>query len=198
MATTNLISKSLGDILTESGNGSPDHVSPKGSLYTDKDTGKLYQNKDGNTLWVLLNTVAYGEADFSDNTNATTINTQNVWETVNATFVEGDVIGFSATTNTLTLLSGYDGVYDIRCDATIQYVAGTNNYEIGLSINGNDPTSGSYQGGLVDATYTRQHIGFNVIESLSGGTTLGIDVRNITNTDNIIVRNSQLIARKIG
>jgi hypothetical protein len=37
-----------------------------------------------------------------------------------------------------------------------------------------------------------------VIESLSGGTTLGIDVRNITNTDNIIVRNSQLIARKIG
>ena len=198
MATTNLISKSLGDVLTESGNGTPNHVSPKGSLYTDKDTGKLYQNKDGNTFWVLLNTVAYGEAYFSDNTNVTTITTQNVWATANATFTEGDVVGFSASTNTLTLLSGYDGVYDIRCDATIQYVAGTNNYEIGLSLNGNDPAAGTYQGATVDVTYTRRHIGFNVIQSLTGGDTLGIDARNRTNTDDIIVRNAQIIARKIG
>ena len=47
MATTNLNSKSLGDILLESGNGSPDHTSPSGSLYSYTDTGKVYRNIDG-------------------------------------------------------------------------------------------------------------------------------------------------------
>ena len=61
MATTNLISKSLGDILLESGNGSPDHTSPKGSLYVDQDTAKVYQNTDGATNWQSYQTVAYGE-----------------------------------------------------------------------------------------------------------------------------------------
>lgn len=197
MATTNLISKSLGDILTESGNGTPDHISPKGSLYTNKDSGYLYQNRDGNTQWEILNTVAYGESYFQGNTNATTINTTNVWESGNYTLTEGDVLGFSAGTTTMTLLNGYDGDYEIIGDVTIQYVAGTNNYEVGLSINGNDPQAGTYQGCLVDVTYTRQHIGFATIQTLSGGTTLSLDVRNITNTDNVILTHGHIFTRRL-
>lgn len=196
MATTNLISKSLGDILTESGNGTPDHISPKGSLYTDIDTGKIYQNKEGNGSWHELNTIAYGEVYFVENTNQTTINTQNVWESANVTYTGGTSVGFSADTTGLTLLNGYDGFYEIRGDVTISYVAGTNNYEVGLSINGNDPLSGTYGGTLIDATYSRQHIGFNTIQYLSGGTTLNFDVRNITNTDNVITRQGQLVTRR--
>ena len=182
MATTNLISKSLGDILTESGNGTPDHVSPKGSLYTNKDSGYLYQNRDGNTQWEILNTVAYGESYFQGNTNATTINTTNVWESGNYTFTEGDVLGFSAGTTTITLLNGYDGDYEIIGDVT---------------INGNDPQAGTYQGCLVDVTYTRQHIGFATIQTLSGGTTLSLDVRNITNTDNVILTHGHIFTRRL-
>jgi hypothetical protein len=196
MATTNLISKSLGDILTESGNGSPDHVSPKGSLYTDKDTAKIYQNKDGSNNWYELNTIAYGEVYFVENTNATTINTQNVWESANVTYTGGTSVGFSADTSSLTLLNGYDGFYEIRGDATISYVAGTNNYEVGLSINGGDPLSGTYGGSLIDATYTRQHIGFDTVQYLTGGTTLSFDIRNITNTDNVILRHGQIVTRR--
>ena len=196
MATTNLISKSLGDILTESGNGSPDHVSPKGSLYTDKDTAKIYQNKDGSNNWYELNTIAYGEVYFVENTNATTINTQNVWESANVTYTGGTNVGFSADTSSLTLLNGYDGFYEIRGDATISYVAGTNNYEVGLSINGGDPLSGTYGGSLIDSTYTRQHIGFDTVQYLTGGTTLSFDIRNITNTDNVILRHGQIVTRR--
>ena len=197
MATTNLISKSLGDILTESGNGTPNHISPKGSLYTNKDSGYLYQNRDGNVQWEILNTVAYGEAYFQANTNTTTINTVNVWEDGNYTFTQGDVLGFSAGTATMTLLNGYDGVYEIIGDVTINYVAGTNNYEVGLSINNNDPQVGTYQGCLINATYTRQHIGFVTTQTLTGGTTLRFNVRNITNADDVIIRHGQIFARRL-
>ncbi len=196
MATTNLISKSLGDILTESGNGTPDHISPEGSLYVDKDTGKIYSNKFGDNRWYQLNTISYGEIYFVENTNVTTINTQNVWESVNVSYTGGTSVGFSADTTSLTLLDGYDGFYEVRGDVTINYVAGTNNYEVGLSINGNDPLDGTYGGAFIDSTYTRQHIGFNTIQYLSGGTTLNFDVRNITNTDNVIVRQGQLVTRR--
>jgi len=196
MATTNLISKSLGDILTESGNGTPNHISPKGSLYTDKDTGKIYKNKDGSSNWYELNTIAYGETYFVSNTNVTNIITQNVWASANAVYSGGTSVGFSANTSGLTLLNGYEGFYEIRGDATISYVAGTNGYEVGLSINGNDPLPGTYGGSRVDVTYTRQHIGFNTIQYLSGGTTLSFDTRNITNADDVIIRHGQLIATR--
>ena len=42
MATTNLNTQSIGDILIESGNGSPDHISPIGSYYTNEDSGTIY------------------------------------------------------------------------------------------------------------------------------------------------------------
>ena len=46
MSTTNLISKSLGNVLTQSGNGTPDHASPAGSLYSDKDRSVLANHKN--------------------------------------------------------------------------------------------------------------------------------------------------------
>jgi hypothetical protein len=197
MATTNLISKSLGDILTESGNGEPNHISPKGSLYTDKDVPKTYQNVDGGTTWLPFSTVAYGYGFFQGNTSQTTISSQDGWVGVGINLTEGDSVGFSANTDTLVVLNGYDGNYEINGEATIDFVAGTNGYEIGLSINGNPPESGTYNGATIDTTYQTQHIGFETKTNLSGGTTLEFSVRNITNTDNIIVKNAQLFVRKL-
>jgi hypothetical protein len=197
MATTNLISKSLGDILTESGNGSPDHVSPKGSIYTDKNSAKIYQNIDGGTTWLSFSTVAYGYGYYQGNTSQTTISSSNVWVGAGINLTEGDSVGFSANTDTLVVLNGYDGDYEVNGEVTIDFVAGTNNYEVGLSINGNNPSNGTYNGTTIDTTYQTQHIGFDSKVTLSGGTTLEFAVRNLTNTDNLIIKNAQLFVRRL-
>jgi len=196
MATTNLISKSLGDVLTESGNGVPDHTSPLGSHYTDKDNGVLYVNLDGATGWQPLSTVAYSEGYYQDNAAATTISTQNVWAPVGNNLTEGLSIGFSASTDSLVLIDGYDGDYEVRVNATINYNVGADNYELGLSVNGADPVAGTYNGAFVDSTFIREQIGFETIVSLVGGDTLSIDVRNIDTSANVIIRHMQIFARK--
>lgn len=198
MATSNLISKSIGDVLTESGNGTPDHTSPKGSLYVDQNTGVLYQNQNGAIAWLPMNTVAYGFGYYQDNTSATAIASLNTWTAVANNLTLGTSVGFSASTSNLVLISGYDGEYQIRGDVTIAYVAGTNNFEVGLSVNSANPTNGAYDGGIVDVTYTRQHIGFTTTKSLTGGTTLSLAVRNLVNADDIIIRHAQLFATKVG
>ncbi len=197
MATTNLISKSLGDILTESGNGVPDHISPRGSLYVDKDSGLIYQNVDGITTWLALATVAYGHVYYQDNTTATSIGATNTWTAAGNTFTEGNNVGFSANTDTLVLISGYDGEYEVNGEVTIDFVAGTNDYEVGLSINGAIPTGGSYNGATIDTTYQTQTVGFESKVSLSGGDTIELAVRNLDSTNNVIIKNAQLFARKL-
>lgn len=195
MATTNLISKSLGDILLESGNGVPDHVSPRGSLYVDQDTAKVYQNNDG-ASWQVYQTVAYGEFYYQTNTTATTIGGTDTWTSVTNTFTVEDSVGTTASGGTVSILSGYEGEYEVRGDITISYVAGANNYEVGLSVNGGIPTN-AYNGALIDSTYTRQHIAFDGIVSMTASTTLSLAVRNITNADNVIIRHAQVFLRKV-
>ncbi len=197
MATTNLISKSLGDVLTESGNGTPNHVSPRGSLYVDQDTGVLWQNKDGSTAWVEFSTAAYTEGYYQDNTTATSISATNTWTSVGNNFTLGSSVGFSGSTNSLVLISGYDGKYSIRGDVTLSYVAGTNNYEAGVSINSANPVAGAYNGTDINSTYIRQHIGFETFVDLVGGDTIQFAVRNLNTTGNVIVRHAQMQLRKV-
>ena len=199
MATTNLISKSLGDILIESGNGSPDHTSPKGSIYSDKDSGSVYKNTDGSTAWVGFNGIAHGEVYYVDNTTATAIAASNTWYSAGNTFIEGDVTAFSANTDTMVLLDGYDGKYNIVANATIDYVGGTDNYAVGVAINGipPNPQSGSYNFGNVDATYTTANISSSFVATLSGGTTLELAVLNSGATNNIIIQHGQIFAKLV-
>ncbi len=51
MASTNIKSVSVGNILIQSGNGYPTHLSLKGSFYTDLDTATQYINKNGLNDW---------------------------------------------------------------------------------------------------------------------------------------------------
>jgi len=59
MATTNLVSQSYGDVLLECGSGSPDHTSPKGSLYMDLDVPEFYNNRDGTTTWDIIGSLRF-------------------------------------------------------------------------------------------------------------------------------------------
>jgi hypothetical protein len=198
MATTNLVSKSLGDVLTESGNGTPNHDSPLGSIYSDKDTGSVWVNI-GSSTWELLSTVAYGEAYVQDNTTtATSISVANTWTASGVNMTEGIVVGFSGGTQHLTLLNGYDGDYEIKMDATLTRIAGSPNYEVGISVDDADPTDGRYGGCYLDATQTTQHIGIQSLVSMSGGTTISVDIRNLTDTSNVYLEHAQVFARKVG
>ena len=73
MATTNLTSKSIGDILAQTGNGTPDHTAPKGSIYSDLDTGSVHTNLTGANIWTIMVGVVYGFGFYQDNTTQTTI-----------------------------------------------------------------------------------------------------------------------------
>jgi hypothetical protein len=197
MATTNLISKSLGDILTESGNGTPDHTSPRGSLYVDIDSGRLYQNMDGSTLWTSFSTVAYGHGYYQDNATTTTIGGTNTWTAVGNNLTEGDSVGFSASTDTLVVIDGYGGEYEINGEVTIDFVTGTNGYEVGVSINGVNPAGGTYNGATIDTTIETQTIGFEAKVTLSDGDTIELAIRNITSANNVVVKHAQLFIRRL-
>ena len=114
MATSNLISKSLGGILQESGEGSPDHNSPLGSTYVDRNTAVLYVNTDGHSSWIDTNKISYGNMYVTGNTTAVTGVTTNTWYSLSGATWSGSSnngITFSAGTDVLVVNTGRDGKY---------------------------------------------------------------------------------------
>jgi hypothetical protein len=198
MATTNLVSKSLGDVLTESGNGVPDHTSPMGSIYSDKDTGNVWRNTDGSTTWEQLSSVAYGQVYFNDSTTTTTISSSPAWFAADhPAWTTGPSVGFSGNSKNMLLLSGYSGTYEIRADVTLDYTTSADNYEVGISINGADPTAGAYSGTYLDTTYVKSHLSIQTIKTLSDGNTISLDIRNIDAAVNGEITHAQLFVRRI-
>lgn len=59
MTSINIVTKTVGDLLIQHGNGIPDHEAPKGSIYTDNNTAVRYHNVDGSTNWTY-NTLIKG------------------------------------------------------------------------------------------------------------------------------------------
>lgn len=197
MATTNLISKSLGDVLLQSGSGTPNHTASQGSLYTDISTGTLFINTSGGTSWQNFNLVSYGSMYFQDNVNATTISSTDTWVTITDTFTADAENGFSFSSNTLTLDTGYDGTFKVIGNATLQNVANSPNFEVGISIDSGVPEDGLFNGCKVSTSIITAHIGVGGYVDLTGGTTLNLAVRNITDTSNVIIKHAQLIAIRV-
>jgi hypothetical protein len=51
MSSSNIQSITTGSAFVQIGNGTPDHISPVGSMYTDLLTATEYINKDGLVNW---------------------------------------------------------------------------------------------------------------------------------------------------
>ena len=114
MATSNLITKSLGGVLQESGEGSPDHISPLGSTYVDRNTAVLYVNTDGGYSWADTNKISYGNMITANNTTVITPVVTNTWYSLSGATWTGSSnngITFSAGTDVLVLNNGRDGKY---------------------------------------------------------------------------------------
>ena len=211
MATSNLISKSLGDILTESGTGTPDHISPKGSLYTDTSTGVLYQNVDGSTNWESFYTVSYGEVYFQGNTNATmyingnatqtTVSVTNTWYSVRALSWSGtssNGVTFSSGTNTMVVNSLSGGKYLVTGGGVFNRVTANAKYELGIAKNLISPSNGYYHGCSTDTTETNTYVNVFGYLELSPGDTVELGVRNTTTTNNVLLSDANISVYKIG
>jgi len=198
MPTSNLRSKTLGDILIQSGQGTPDHIASKGSFYTNETTGIIHSNLDGISGWTSLNTVSFGDMYILANATQTTISSTNVWvPTTGLTWTAGSNNGFLVSGGKLVTGTGRGGRYEIFCNATLA-VVGTGNYEVGVSKNGATPVSGAYNGCSVLSTVPTAGITISASVSLVAGDTVELAVRNVLNTNNIIVKHASIFLTRIG
>lgn len=200
MATSNLISKSLGDILTESGNGTPSHISPKGSMYVDLNTAIIYVNIDGLTNWVDKNKISHGNEYTSGNATAVTGVVINTWYPLSgATWTSGIVDGTSkTTTDKISINSGFNGKYLVYGCARFNRQTANAIYQIGISKNDAVPSDGYYSMASTDSTETTSNANIHGYFNLVGGDTIQLVARNITTTNNILVSEASLTLIKIG
>lgn len=201
MATTNLKKITLGNIEMGSGNGIPDHISKKGSLYYNEDSDTLWQNNDDSTGWNPLIKSIYGEIGVNTNSTVTTISTINVWVLLSALSWSGFGVstlkGFSISGNKLVLNNGLDGVYRILASATVLRSI-TSEFEIGISKNTINPTIGFISGGGVNTTNTSSNCVITNDIRLVGGDTIEMAARCTDAASNLIVRNGSIVIHRIG
>jgi hypothetical protein len=201
MATTNLISKSLGDILTESGSGTPNHTSPKGSIYTNLNTGTQFINNDGVSGWTENIWVSYGEIYFQDATANSSISVHPTWTRFTGeTYTLGEYNGVSASSGRLQIDTGRGGKYDVICSGSIEAdTANNNSYNIGFGINASGATDGHYgtttvnTGGPTHATVTVRGI-----VDLNDGDTVEVLMSQHAGTDTVTLLHTALNIRRIG
>lgn len=192
MATTNLISKTLGEILLQSGNGTPNHTAPNGSIYSDIDNSEIYIIVSGS--WEKLYKVSYGFGYIKDNTTSLGIDASNTWYLSGTTLLERISSGVSVSSNSMVIDTNRGGNYKIIISATLRNVINTNDFDVGISINNIVPSEFS----RVTTTGTNR---YNVVVSgfydLSASDTIKIVIRNVNATNNVTITNAQIQVHKL-
>lgn len=201
MPTSNLITKSLGSVLQESGNGSPNHVSPLGSTYVDISTAIKYINIDGGSSWVDLNVNAYGNMYLTTGVAITPV--INTWYTLSGSTWTGNTsnngVSFSASTKTLSSDTGKGGKYLIFATGRfLRSVGGNTNFQLGISKNNATPENGFFQGCSVGGAETSSSVSLVGQINLTDGDTIQLSARNILNTAAFTIADSSLTLVKIG
>jgi len=191
MATTNLNSQSLGDVLVESGNGTPNHSSPVGSFYTNIDTGSIFINNNGSTNgWSPMNRVVWGEIYCQDNTTNTAGTTS--WATLSGltwNFYGGNGVTASNMGSYFgngKLIVQKSGTYNVLATGSVQVQNSTAAYTfyLGVSKNGVDPVNGFWGSAMCDGNLTAtaleeddKCISISGVMSLNAGDTLELKMR---------------------
>lgn len=208
MATTNLQSQSLGGILIESGNGTPNHISPRGSYYTNIDTGSLFINSSGtSTGWEMMNKVAWGEIYLQAN-GTDTPGTTN-WVSLSGlswNFTGGNGVEMSPR-GKIRVKSGKGGLYHLLAVGSIQTQLVTSSWDffLGVSKNGLTPSDGFFQGCQLDGNLTAtaaeeddKSLTITNIISLSAGDTLEMSLRMSSTTPTGRLESGNIFIYRIG
>lgn len=180
MATSNLISKSLGDIKLQNGIGSPDHTGTTSNIYFDSNTVGVYKL---NPIYSATSITSNWEK-FSSNECVSVVSTAStsvvtsstsVWYALSGStfgWVNQYSSGFSSQ-NGLVTLTGSSGDYYLNASATIDYNATLALFRVGVSKNVNVPVAGYYASGTLWAVGQQyQTINVTGVISLVSGDTL--------------------------
>lgn len=171
MATINLQSISLGDILLQSGTGVPDHVAVLGSVYTDDSTGTVWTNQDASSGWTALYKTGWAEIYTTATVTLNPSTSTFTSVTSNMAFRGGN--GFSYSGGVLTLQTGRAGTYCLITTMSLQRNAATTFYDIGTYINTTVPAQGEFHRSSVDTTRTYTNIISKAYKTLAAGDTIG-------------------------
>lgn len=204
MATSNLVSKTIGKTQVQSGNGIPDHVAPLNTLYYNEDNNLLWKNVSGvSNGWMMMPPAIYGELSLDTNVVTSTLPSSiNVFLSLSGlTWVSNNnnMKGFTVVGNKLKLNNGLSGRYRIIANLGIDRNVTSNNYMMGVSINGVLPPLPVLQTPLsADGDKTSGHGYLSVDVNLNGGDTIELTVSSLLNTSvTFYVRNSSLIIYRI-
>jgi hypothetical protein len=175
MASINIRSISVGEVTIQSGNGTPNHIATKGSVYIDMSTGIEYINKDGIATWAMFidsttggsftgGTVS-GATFFSGGISATTISATTYLGLPTDVFVSGGT--FSAGTASFTNTTG--GTFSITGFSTSNATAFTGGTVTGATIFTNGLTANT----ISATTYLGLPFNSSDYLPLSGGSVFG-------------------------
>jgi hypothetical protein len=202
MPTTNLISKTIGQTLIQSGTGVPDHVAPISTLYYNNTNNMVWVNETGlGSGWVFMTPAMYGELDIDTNTTLSTPGGVNVFISLSGlTWVNynNNLKGFTKSGNKLVLNSGCTGTYRIIGNLGVLRNATTNDYKIGVSINGAVPALNAQSSTGTFETKTSGHGTVILDRVLNSNDTVELTVAaTINGSATFRVRDANLIIYRI-
>jgi hypothetical protein len=175
MATTKLLSKTVGDVTLQSGSGTPDHVALIGSLYSNTLTGNIWLNVDGSTGWEQLQRSAHGEMGLTATTTLSPSTTTFTALTSNWLLRVGN--GISVVGGKLRVGTGRAGRYCANGVLSIQRNATSTSYQVAIVKNVVTPIIGEFQQTAVDATTTIQNIAVEVFFDLVVGDDISFGIK---------------------
>lgn len=191
MATTNLISTSLGNSLLQSGYGTPDHSGTTGNMYLDITNGEVntlsnnYAATGVTSQWGSIGEIQSVSLTSKDSSTTITLSNTATWYTLSAsTYVWTTLLanGFSVSNGRVTC-TGLTGNYFVNVAATLKSIGAANliNYRIGVSKNAANPalgyySSSSFQNNATGSAYMT--INVNGILNLTSGDTLEVAINS--------------------
>ena len=165
----------------------------EGNIIVSEDTSnvKLILDAD-DSLKYSVN--VYAEMYNDSASIATTITTQNIWYVVE-NMTQGTVFE-NATYTTDTIWIDYDGIYLINPGSWAAYGGFTNEFEMGISINGGLPEIQGRTFVGLQSGY-QSHSGSPFIKRLSDNDYIVLKVKNISGTDDITFRYGSVTIMKL-
>jgi hypothetical protein len=178
----NIRTINLNGVYYENGNGTPTHISGKGTVFTNLDDGVLYVNKDGVSQWaVILDSISFTGGTSGSTGGGTSISGFTYDNANTLSIIDATGGTFSTSINVMTGLTVNGSI-----SATTFYGDGSN--LSGISTTDIYVTGGTYSSGT--ATFTNNSgATFNVSDFISANTFTTGTTFNPANYDLISTRN---------
>lgn len=193
MATTNLVTKSLGNLLIGSGSGTPDHQPNFSSLYFRQLENGFYKYSPvitGNTSgvtreWVEVPEMISVSINSIQPSGNFSSSTSTDWFTISGSQYNWSATsnnGFSVNNGKITL-TATSGTFQYDIYVSIKYTSMLTLFRVGLGKNGLIPTEGNYaNSSLFSATHLYNNVNVFGFIDLSVGETVEIGVNTPNST----------------